>query len=119
MAINRSDLDAGLIDLSDVVDPNGAPIGPIHPGEILKEEFLIPLGMSVYALAANLQLPRTRLNDIVLGRRSITADTALRLARYFGTTPQFWINLQSSYDLLKAEAENGDLIADQVRPRAA
>ena len=119
MAINRSDLDAGLIDLSDVVDTNAPTIGPIHPGEILKEEFLIPLGMSVYALAAKLQLPRTRLNDIVLGRRSITADTALRLARYFGTTPQFWINLQSGYDLARVEMECGSLIADQVRPRAA
>ncbi|MGA2131119.1 MAG: HigA family addiction module antitoxin [Bryobacteraceae bacterium] len=72
---------------------------PIHPGETLREDFLKPLGLSVNRLATELFVPATRINDIVRARRSITADTALRLARYFGTTPQFWMNLQSNYDL--------------------
>jgi antitoxin HigA-1 len=76
---------------------------PIHPGEILREEFLIPLGMSAHALALELKVPAPRINDIVSERRAITPDTALRLARYFGNTPQFWLNLQTSYDLKIAE----------------
>jgi len=72
---------------------------PIHPGEILREEFLLPLGMTAHALALELKVPAPRINDIVRERRAITPDTALRLARYFGNTPQFWMNLQSSYDL--------------------
>jgi antitoxin HigA-1 len=76
---------------------------PIHPGEILREEFLIPLGMSAHALALELKVPAPRINDIVRERRAITPDTALRLARYFGNTPQFWLNLQTSYDLKIAE----------------
>ncbi len=72
---------------------------PIHPGEILLEEFLKPLGISQNALARALRVPPDRINAIVQGKRSITADTALRLARAFGTTPQFWLNLQTRYDL--------------------
>lgn len=119
MTIRREDLDAGRVDLSEVADRDVAPIGPIHPGEILKTEFLVPYGMSAYALAAALRLPRTRVNDIVLGRRSVTADTALRLARYFGTSPQFWVGLQSAYDLSKVAAELGAQIEREVSPRAA
>ena len=74
-------------------------IPPIHPGETLREDFLRPLGLTANRLAIELQVPVTRVNDIVRGKRAITADTALRLARYFGTTPQFWMNLQASYDL--------------------
>jgi addiction module HigA family antidote len=77
---------------------------PIHPGEILREEFLVPIGMSPHALALELKVPAPRINDIVRERRSITTDTALRLARYFGTTPQFWLNLQTSYELKIAES---------------
>lgn len=76
-----------------------------HPGEILKEEFLAPLGISVYALAVALRVPRSRLNDIVLGRRGISADTAVRLAKFFDTDAQSWLNLQQRYDLIQAEAE--------------
>ena len=76
---------------------------PIHPGEILREEFMIPLGLSANALAIALRVPAPRINDIVRERRAISADTALRLARYFGTTAQFWLNLQSTYDLKQAE----------------
>jgi len=75
----------------------------IHPGEILREEYMKPLGLSGYALAKELKLTRPRLNDIVLERRAVTADTAVRLARYFGTTAQFWMNMQSSYELRKAD----------------
>ncbi|MDO4775820.1 MAG: HigA family addiction module antitoxin [Cardiobacteriaceae bacterium] len=82
---------------------NGLP--PIHPGEILREDFLAPLGMSAHALAIALHVPATRINDIVRERRGITADTALRLARYFGGDAQSWMNLQSAYDL-KREAEH-------------
>ena len=89
---------------------------PIHPGEILKEEFLTPLGMSANALAIALRVPGPRINDIVLERRAVTPDTALRLSRYFDTTAQFWLNLQSSYDLKQTENEAGRRIAEEVRP---
>ena len=72
---------------------------PTHPGEVLQEEFLKPLGISQYRLAKNLNVPARRINEIVQGKRSISADTALRLARYFGTTDRFWLNLQARYDL--------------------
>jgi antitoxin HigA-1 len=72
---------------------------PIHPGEILLEEFLKPLGLTQYRLARSLSVPPRRINEIVLGRRSITADTALRLARFFGNSERFWLNLQTTYDL--------------------
>lgn len=90
-----------------------------HPGEILREEFLAPLGISAHRLAVELRVPATRISDILRERRAVTADTALRLARYFGTSAQFWINLQTAYDLSKAEAETGALIAEEVKPRAA
>lgn len=76
-----------------------AKFAPIHPGEILLEEFLKPLGISQYRLAKATSVPPRRINEIVLGKRSITADTALRLSRYFGTTEKFWLNLQIRYDL--------------------
>ena len=72
---------------------------PIHSGEILREEFLLPLGMSAHALSQAIRVSATRVNDIVNGKRRITADTALRLARYFGNSPDFWLNLQAAYDL--------------------
>jgi antitoxin HigA-1 len=87
-----------------------------HPGEILREEFLAPLGLSARALASALGVPANRISDIMRERRDITADTAIRLGRYFGTDPHFWINLQSAHDLSKAEA-TGDYSA--VIPRAA
>jgi addiction module HigA family antidote len=89
---------------------------PIHPGEILREEYLVPLNMSAHALAMELRAPASRINDIVLERRAVTPDTALRLARCFGTTAQFWLNLQSSYDLKKAEIDVGKKIEQEVRP---
>jgi addiction module HigA family antidote len=88
----------------------------IHPGEILREEFLVPLEMSANALAMALHVPAPRINDIVRERRAVTPDTALRLARYFDTTAQFWLNLQSSFDLKQAASENAERIAEEVRP---
>ena len=89
---------------------------PIHPGEIIREEYLALLQMSPHALAMALHVPAPRINDIVRGRRAISPDTALRLARYFDTTAQFWLNLQSSFDLKQAEAEAGRKIAEEIRP---
>jgi addiction module HigA family antidote len=90
-----------------------------HPGEILNEEFLEPLGMSVNALAMALRVPATRIGAIVKGERSVTADTALRLARFFGTSAEFWITLQATHDLTKARMESGRTIERDVSPRAA
>jgi len=89
---------------------------PIHPGEILREEYLKPLGLSMNKLALDLRVPATRISEIVHERRSITADTALRLARYFDTSPRFWLNLQTKYDLELAEDENLAKIERDVRP---
>lgn len=90
-----------------------------HPGEILGEEFLKPLGLSVNALAIALRVPATRIGAIVKGERAVTADTALRLARFFGTSPEFWVNLQAMHDLTKARQESGATIERDVHPRAA
>jgi addiction module HigA family antidote len=92
---------------------------PIHPGEILREEYMIPLTLSASALAKELHVPITRMNEIARERRGITADTALRLARYFGTTAQFWINLQVAFDLKTAELSVGKKVRAQVQPRKA
>jgi addiction module HigA family antidote len=92
---------------------------PIHPGETLREDFLAPLGMSVNRLALELHVPATRVNEIARGRRAITADTALRLGRFFGTSPQFWMNLQTNYELETARDAAGKMIETAVRPRLA
>lgn len=89
----------------------------MHPGRTILEDVVKPLGMSINALAKELHIPVTRLNDIVRGRRGITADTALRLARYLGTTAQFWLNLQTAYELRVAERWNGSTIKQSVNPR--
>lgn len=91
----------------------------IHPGEILLEDVMKPLSLSANALARELHVPPNRITEIVNGQRGITADTALRLARYLGTTAQFWMNLQTSYDLKIAERELAKTIERDVRPRAA
>jgi addiction module HigA family antidote len=90
-----------------------------HPGEILHEEFMKPLAMTANGLALELRVPANRVGAIVKGERAVTADTAMRLGRFFGTTPDFWMNLQTAYDLSKAQAESGQKIARDVRPRAA
>jgi addiction module HigA family antidote len=88
----------------------------IHPGEILKEEFMEPLSLTAYRLAKELHVPAPRVNDIVRGKRAITADTAIRLGIYFGLPAQFWMNLQIDYDLRLAHAANG---IEKVSPRKA
>lgn len=87
---------------------------PIHPGEILKEEFLEPLGLSQYRVAVDISVPPRRINEIVHGKRSISADTALRLARYFGTTDRFWLNLQMHYDLESQRDRLGQRLEKEV-----
>ena len=90
---------------------------PIHPGEVLREEVLVPLHMSAHALALALRVPASRINDIALGRRGVSADTAARLARYFGTSAEFWLNLQAVYDLKTLPAARA--IAAEIMPRKA
>jgi addiction module HigA family antidote len=92
---------------------------PVHPGEILREEFMKPLGLSMNKLGLDLRVPVTRIAEIVHHRRAITTDTALRLGRYFKTTPVFWMNLQVRYDLEVAEDEQADKIARDVQPLEA
>jgi len=89
---------------------------PIHPGEILREEFMVPMGLSASALSIALRVPAPRINDVVRERRAISADTALRLARYFGTSAEFWLGLQSDYDMKIALTENGERIKQDVSP---
>ena len=89
---------------------------PIHPSEILREEFMVPLNLSANALAIALRVPAPRINDIARERRAISADTALRLARYFGTSAEFWLGLQSDYDMKIALAENGARIKQDISP---
>jgi antitoxin HigA-1 len=99
--------------------PARHPFYPIHPGEILLEEFMAPLSLSQNALARALGVTPGRIGDIVNGRRGVTGDTALRLSRYFSTTPEFWMNLQSHYELEAARKSAGRVIAQTVAPRAA
>ncbi len=88
---------------------------PVHPGEVLLEEFLKPMGISQYRLAHDISVPPRRINEIVQGKRSISADTSLRLSRYFGTTERFWLNLQAGFDLETARLKLGDQLEAEVR----
>jgi len=117
MSIKRDDIDNRKADFSDVA--TGRRLPPVHPGEILRDEFLTPMGISVYELANAIKVPRSRANDIVLGRRAITTDTAMRLGRYFGTSSEFWIALQARYDLDVADRTLRRKIEHEVAPRAA
>lgn len=98
--------------------PTSSLAAPVTPGEILREEFLVPLGITPYRLAQDIHVQQTRIGEILAGRRAVTADTALRLARYFGTSPQLWLNLQANHDLVVAERESAIDLAT-IRPRAA
>ena len=93
----------------------GTPNWKVHPGEILREEFLKPMGLSAYELAKRLLVPAPRINDIVLERRGVTADTAVRLSRFFRTTEQFWLNLQDAYEVSCVKAERGAEL-DRIEP---
>ena len=116
MSIRREDLDEGRIDLSRVIDARRAAMKPVHPGAILKHEFLEPLGVSAYRLAKDISVPINRVAAIVAGRRAITADTALRLGRLFGVEPQLWMNLQARYDLGVAERELRGRVVRDIEP---
>jgi addiction module HigA family antidote len=94
-----------------------ATLPPVHPGEILREDLMRPMGISINRLARDLRVPVTRISEIVNCRRGISADTALRLSRYFGSTPEFWMNLQAAYDLEVAERESKRQIERDVHPR--
>jgi len=94
-------------------------LSPIHPGEVLLEEFLAPMGISQYRLAKDIGVPPRRINEVVRGQRSITADTALRLARYFRTTERFWLNLQTRYDLEMVKDRLGNRLDHEVTALAA
>ena len=116
MTIERTHLDD--VDFSDVA--GGADLmPPVTPGEILREDFMEPFGLSANALAKALHVPPNRITAILNGNRAITADTALRLARYFRTTPQSWLNLQKNYELELAKRSVGPAIETEVKPRAA
>ena len=98
---------------------SGRDFPPVHPGEILQEEFLKPMGISQYQLAKSIHVPARRINEIVLAKRGITADTALRLSRYFGNSAQFWMNLQTRYEIESARDLSASSIDQEVRPYAA
>ena len=117
MTIKREDLDNHMFDLSEVT--SGKRLDPVHPGEILREEFLEPFELSVYELANEIHVPRSRVNDIVRGKRSITTDTALRLSRFFGTSAEFWIDLQTRHDLDVADRTSRKKIEREITPYAA
>src|SRR3712207_2309598 len=99
MTISMEDVEAGRVDLSNLIDHEAPPIGPIHPGEVLRTEFLEPLGITAYRLAKVTRVPVNRMTATVSGARAVSADTALRLSRAFGTSAEFWLNLQARYDL--------------------
>jgi addiction module HigA family antidote len=92
---------------------------PVHPGEQLREEFMVPMAITAYRLAKDIGVPVTRIQEIVAERRSVTGDTALRLARYFGTTAEFWLNMQRDFELESAAEKLGDRLEAEVKPRAA
>jgi addiction module HigA family antidote len=115
--ISREDLDAGRVDFSGVESAGRLP--PVHPGDVLRHDFLEPLGQSAHALAMALRVPPNRITTILAGERSVTAETALRLARHFGTSPGFWLNLQKAYELEITERAEGERIRAEVAPRVA
>jgi antitoxin HigA-1 len=117
MTILRADLQR--TDFSDIEDPETPRVGPIHPGEILRLDWLEPMGITPYRAATDMGVPPNRLSTILAGNRSITADTAMRLSRYFGNSAEFWLGLQLAYDLEAEQLAHGEEIARAVKPRAA
>ncbi|MEZ5647969.1 MAG: HigA family addiction module antitoxin [Alphaproteobacteria bacterium] len=115
--ITREDLLAGKIKLDDIV--TGKKIPPIHPGQILLHDVIEPLGITPYRLAKDLSVPLTRITNIIAGNRSITAETAFRLSRYLGTSAEFWLGLQSQYELDVVRDKLGKIVTKEVTPRAA
>ena len=117
MPINRSQLRE--VDFSDVASLADAPDSPVSPGEILRDDFMEPLGLTSAALARALHVPTNRITAIIHGQRGLSADTALRLARYFGTAPEFWVRLQAEYELRVARQAVANDIEREVKPRVA
>jgi len=115
--ISREDLDAARVDFSDI--DSGQRLPPVHPGDVLRHDFLEPLGLTAHALALALRVPPNRITTILAGERAVTAETALRLARHFGTSAGFWLNLQKNHELEAAERASGARIRAEVIPRHA
>jgi addiction module HigA family antidote len=115
--ISRDELEAGRVDFSEL--DSGERLPPVHPGDVLRHEFLDPLGLSAHALALALRVTANRITTILAAERAVTAETALRLARHFGTSAGFWLNLQKSYELEVAERAAGARIRAEVAPREA
>jgi addiction module HigA family antidote len=115
MSIRRG----AAVDYRDLIDQDIPPAAPIHPCEILRREFLGPLGLSANALAVAINVPRNRITGILHGQRAISAETALRLGRYFGMSAKMWTGLQATYDLDAARAQLGERLDHEVKPRAA
>ena len=116
--IARRDVESRAIDLADVVEPHAEPLAPVPPGQILRDEFLRPLGLSARQVAGAIGAPHNRLSEIINGKRAITADTALRLGIYLGTTPAFWLSLQSAFDLRCTERAHGERLRREIKPLA-
>lgn len=115
--ISREDLDAGRVNFADVDD--GRALSSVHPGDVLRADFLDPMGITADALALALRVPANRVTAMLAGQRAVTADTALRLARYFGTSADFWLNLQKTYDLEVAERTTCARIRAEILPHEA
>ncbi|PPD28244.1 MAG: addiction module antidote protein, HigA family [Methylomonas sp.] len=108
MSISIDEIDS--VDFSDAADASAGKLPPVHPGEILLEEFLKPLGITQYRLAKEISVPQRRIGEIVAGKRAITADTGLRLSRFFGMSEGFWVGLQTDYDTAKAKDALGEVL---------
>lgn len=119
MSISREALESGRIDFSDIIGGKRRRIAPVHPGEILRDEFLGPLGITPYRLAKDMSVPLTRIAAILVAERAVTADTALRLGRFFGMSAEFWLGLQQQYDLDMARASLKRRLDQEVTPRRA
>jgi addiction module HigA family antidote len=118
MTIDHEGLNAGRVALGDAIDPREVPLGPVHPGEILAHDFVAPLGLSARALARALHVPANRITAILAGQRSVSAETALRLARYFGGSAGWWLRLQARYDEETAREAVGAVVEREVVRRA-
>ena len=116
MPYTMKDLEAGHIDLSDVVSPRGGTIPLEHPGVTLKKEVMEPLGLSAYRLAKCIGVPLNRVTAILAGKRAITAETSIRLGRFLSISPEFWHRMQADYDLRRAQEKMGELVIDAIEP---
>ena len=119
MTIKREDVEAGRVDLSDVLAAGEARIPEMHPGIILKEQVVEPLGITAYRLAKEIKVPPNRVTAILAGKRAITAETSIRLGRFLGMSPGFWHGMQANYDLRCALDKIGARVAEEIAPQSA